>query len=88
MSYRQFSKYPSTTASGAIIYNRSEARYRCCCVCYRPAWQVLLKLCDFPIHGGPRDVTCDVLVCTAHAQHREPDYDLCPTHARTVQEEE
>jgi hypothetical protein len=80
-------KVSGTTDGYAIVCSRNP-RFQCCCVCYRPASQVMLKLCDFPIHGGPRGATCDEVICTTHAQHYEPDYDLCPTHARTAQEEE
>ena len=43
-----------------------------------------LKLCDYPLAGPKHGQTCNRPVCGTHATHQEPDFDLCPSHARIV----
>lgn len=63
------------------LVKRPNQRPRHCSVCKRLLKQ--WKLCDFPTgsarEGKPR--TCDRVLCTACATHRDPDLDYCPAHA-------
>lgn len=56
---------------------------RRCTVCNRPETQCTIKLCDGP-HPTRRNParTCDVVICTDHAVHVEPDTDYCPRCAQ------
>ena len=58
-----------------------KAAVPCCVVCRT---QYDIKLCDYPLVGTKLGQTCDRPVCGVHAVHQEPDFDLCPSHARIV----
>lgn len=71
-----------------VCHGGARPQPRRCVVCHRQEGQQLsggarleLKLCDAPM-GRRKQKTCDTAVCAVHAAHVEPDFDLCPTHAR------
>ena len=64
-----------------ITCGRVRRSARRCVVCGRPNQ---LMLCDFPLTGSKQGQTCSRPVCVVHAVHTDPDYDLCPAHARLV----
>ena len=63
-----------------IVCSRMAPAKRCV-VCFT---QYDVKLCDYPLVGSKAGQTCDRPVCGVHAVHQEPDFDLCPSHARFV----
>jgi hypothetical protein len=70
---------------GGIIFLCSRGRQplKRCIVCQRSERQRRLKLCDYVVGIARRGKrTCDAPVCAEHAWHQDPDYDLCPAHAR------
>lgn len=77
--------------STVIVCGSGQPR-RKCVVCHRYEDQrlgrnptrVLMKLCDYAVAPGK---TCDVPVCSLHAQHVEPDTDYCPQHAQAADAE-
>jgi hypothetical protein len=66
--------------------SRSE-RPQTCIVCHRDDRSATLKLCDYPLRGHLPGQTCDRVICTLHATHRDPDTDLCPAHGRLMDAE-
>ena len=71
---------------GSAIICGPRARARTCSVCKRKTEN--FRLCDFRL-SHPSQVThvrtCDAVLCTSCAVHREPDYDYCPLHAAAVE---
>ena len=65
----------------SMIVCGRQAHAKRCVVCQT---QYIIKLCDYPLIGTKQGQTCDRPVCGTHAMHREPDVDLCPSHARAV----
>ena len=57
---------------------------RTCIVCHRSEYVTPIRLCDFPLTGDKAGQTCDRVVCVVHAHHEEPDFDVCPAHARRL----
>jgi len=84
----EWQKVPITTENGteyvaAMMCSRGRRPARRCVVCFTTKD---IKLCDFPLRGEKTGQTCDRPVCRWHAHHIEPDCDLCPAHARLLQD--
>ena len=69
----------------AIVCRRAKQLTHRCVVCHTV---YNMKLCDYPLSGVRHGETCSRPVCATHAHHTDPDYDLCPSHARVVATQE
>jgi hypothetical protein len=75
-------------AHAIVCTSGSSPRPRACSVCKRKTPRY--KLCDYVMwrEGHPGDAsktkTCDAVLCSACASHRDLDIDYCPLHAQAV----
>lgn len=70
-------KNPPAPCAARIPTAERVGTMRCC--------GISLVLCDWPMASGG---TCDMPLCSEHAEHIGPNEDLCPEHAAQRLEEQ